>query len=186
MTRKVHCVVDNIDTDGLDFQPWPGATGRRVEQPLSKRKFALVALPMMAIGLALLIVGSNLFVAGARGVAFRYQMSDRMLGLTVVALGTAMPELIASVVAAVRGQHDLAVGTIVGSNLMNVFLVLGVCAYISPIRVGEKSHVVDFISLFVITLLGVITLRGPRKIQRFEGLILVMAYVGFVVASSIF
>ena len=152
----------------------------------SKRKFALVALPMMAIGLALLIVGSNLFVAGARGVAFRFQMSDRMLGLTVVALGTAMPELIASVVAALRGQAGLAVGTVIGSNLMNVFLVLGVCAYISPIRVGEKSHAVDFISLIAITLLGVITLRGPRKIRRFEGLILVLAYVAFVVASSIF
>ncbi|MBP9085370.1 MAG: calcium/sodium antiporter [Kofleriaceae bacterium] len=159
---------------------------RVAAEPTSRTRFALIALPMMALGLALLIIGSNLFVEGARSVAFRFQMSDRMLGLTVVAIGTAMPELIASLVAALRGHAGLAVGTVIGSNLMNVFLVLGVCAYISPIRVGEKSHTIDFIGLIVITLLGVITLRGPRQVRRFEGAILVLAYVGFVIAASIF
>jgi cation:H+ antiporter len=149
----------------------------------ARSKFAFIALPMMAAGLALLILGSNLFVEGARGVAFRLQMSDRMLGLTVVSIGTAMPELLASIVGSLRKQAGVSVGTVIGSNLMNIFLVLGVSAYLSPIRVGARSHTIDFVGLIVITLLGVIMLRGQRTIRRIEGAILVAAYIAFIIAA---
>ena len=160
---------------GVDY----GGRGR----PKASRVIAIV---MSAAGLLLLVSGSNLFVSGARAIAAEAGMSHRMLGLTVVAIGTALPELIASIAAATRGQSALAVGSVIGSNIVNVFLVLGVVAYIRPIDVGVRMHVVDLVGLVGITLLGVLTLRGSRRVTRVEGAILVLAYAGFLVAASIF
>jgi cation:H+ antiporter len=156
-----------------------GGRGR----PRASRALSVV---MSSAGLALLVVGSNLFVSGARGVAADAGMSERMLGLTVIALGTALPELIASIVAATRGQSALAVGSVIGSNVVNVFLVLGVVAYIRPIDVGVRMHVVDLIGLVGITLLGVLTMRGSRRVTRVEGALLVAAYAAFLVCAAIF
>ena len=108
-----------------------------------------------------------------------------MLGLTVIAIGTALPELIGSIVAATRGHSALAVGSVIDSNLLNVFLVLGVTACLQPIHLGERMHVVDLVGLVVITLLGVVVLRGSRKITRLEGAMLVAAYVAFIVCAAL-
>jgi cation:H+ antiporter len=141
------------------------------------------AIVMSSLGLALLLAGSYLFVRGGRGIASEAGMSERMLGLTIISIGCALPELIGSLVAASRGQSALAIGSVIGSNLLNVFLVLGVTAYLSPIHLGERMHVVDLVGLVVITLLGVLTLRGSRKITRLEGALLVLAYVAFIVCA---
>jgi cation:H+ antiporter len=146
----------------------------------------LMSIIMSTFGLVLLLAGSYLFVGGGRRIAADLDMSDRMLGLTVISIGCALPELISSLVAASRGQSALAVGSVIGSNLLNVFLVLGVTAYLSPIHLGERMHVVDLVGLVVITLLGVLTLRGSRKITRLEGAVLVGAYVAFIVCAAIF
>jgi cation:H+ antiporter len=140
---------------------------------------------MSAFGLMLILTGTYLFVGGARQIGAELRMSDRMLGLTVVSIGCALPELIGSLVAASRGHSALAVGSVIGSNLLNVFLVLGVTAYLGPIRLGERMHLVDLLGLVAITLLGVLMLRGSRKITRFEGAILVGAYVAFIVCAAI-
>jgi len=144
------------------------------------------AMLMSGFGLVLLLSGTYLFVGGARGVGAQLGMSERMLGLTIVSLGCALPELVGSLVAASRGHSALAVGSVIGSNLLNVFLVLGVTAYLQPIRLGERMHVVDLLGLVAITLLGVLTLRGSRKISRAEGAILVAAYVAFIICAALF
>ena len=149
-------------------------------------KSRLLAAFFSIAGLALLVTGSKMFVRGGRSIAAEAGMSDRMLGLTVISLGCALPELISSVIAATRGQSAIAIGSVIGSNLLNVFLVLGVTAYLRPIRLGEQSHFVDLVGLVAITLLGVLMLRGSRKISRFEGGILVAAYLAFVVACAKF
>ena len=143
------------------------------------------SIAMSGIGLVLLLTGSSLFVAGGRGIGAGFGMSERMLGLTVISLGCALPELIGSLVAATRGHSALAVGSVIGSNLLNVFLVLGVTASLRPIRLGERMHLVDLIGLVGITLLGVLVLRGSRKISRFEGALLVAAYIAFITCSAI-
>lgn len=140
---------------------------------------------MSAFGLVLLLVGSYFFVLGGRAIGAAVGMSERMLGLTVIAIGTALPELIGSLVAASRGHAALAVGSVIGSNLLNVFLVLGVTAFLQPIRLGERMHLVDLVGLVVITLLGVLVLRGSRKITRLEGAVLVAAYVAFIVCAAL-
>lgn len=160
-----------------------GATMGGRARPRSSR--ALAAL-ISVVGLLLLVAGSDLFVRGGRGIADHVGMSERMLGLTVISLGCALPELIGSLVAASRGHAALAVGSVIGSNLLNVFLVLGITGYLTEISLGERMHVVELVGLVAITLLGILMLRGSRQITRFEGAILVAAYVAFVVASGLF
>jgi cation:H+ antiporter len=155
-----------------------GGKGR----PRTSRAAAAV---MSGLGIVLLVTGSKFFVEGARHIGAEAGMSERMIGLTIVSIGTALPELIGSVLAATRGQSGLAIGSVIGSNLLNVFLVLGVTAYLRPIRLGERMHLVDLIGLVAITLLGVFMLRGSRKISRLEGALLVTAYVGFIVCCVI-
>ncbi|HEY4239770.1 MAG TPA: calcium/sodium antiporter [Kofleriaceae bacterium] len=147
---------------------------------------SLVAIGMTLLGIGLLVIGSKLLVSGGRGIGTQLGMSERMLGLTFISLGTALPELIGSVVASVRGRSAVAIGSVIGSNLLNVFLVLGVTATLRPIRLGERMHLVDLIGLVAITLLGALVLRGSRKISRIEGAILVCAYIAFLVCAAIF
>ena len=142
------------------------------------------ALIVSGLGVVMLVLGSEMFVGGARAVAGRWGMSDRMLGMTLIAIGTSLPELLTAVVTSMRGQGAIAVGTVVGSNLLNVFLVLGTVAYLHPVRVGERMHAVDAIGLGVMTLLGIVVLRGRRTVTRAEGGVLVVAYVGFLVAAA--
>jgi len=145
-----------------------------------------VAALQTALGLILLVIGSKLFVWGGRRIGAELGISERMLGLTVFAIGTALPELIGSTVAAVRGEAALAIGTVIGSNVLNVFLVLGVTAYLRPIRAGEVLHLSELIGLVVITLLGVLMLRGSRRISRIEGVVLIAAYVAFIATAALF
>ncbi|MEZ4360399.1 MAG: calcium/sodium antiporter [Kofleriaceae bacterium] len=159
------------------------AEGGAASPPSRSRAWAIA---MSAIGVGLLVFGSNQFVSGARGVAAELDMSERMLGLTVVAIGTSLPELIASIMAASRGHSALAIGSVIGSNLLNVFLVLGIVAYLRPISFGERMHAVDGMGLVGITLLAIITLRGERRVSRLEGGLLVLAYVAFVIAAAAF
>jgi cation:H+ antiporter len=180
-TLTVSARSDGDDEDNRRVDESGAEAGGR-GRPKATRVLAIV---MSAAGLALLVVGSNMFVSGARGVAAEAGMSERMLGLTVIAVGTALPELITSIAAATRGHSGLAVGSVIGSNIVNVFLVLGVVAYIRPIHVGSWMHPVDLVGLVGITLLGVLTLRGSRRVTRFEGALLVAAYAGFLVAAAI-
>jgi cation:H+ antiporter len=145
-----------------------------------------IAALQTAVGLVLLVTGSKLFVWGGRRIGSELGLSERMLGLTVFAIGTSLPELIGSTVAAVRGQAALAIGTVIGSNVLNVFLVLGVTAYLRPIRAGEVLHLSDLIGLVGITLLGVLMLRGSRRISRIEGVVLVAAYIAFIATAALF
>ncbi|HMG23715.1 MAG TPA: calcium/sodium antiporter [Kofleriaceae bacterium] len=139
-----------------------------------------------AVGLILLVIGADLFLRGGRGIGKELGISERMLGLTVISLGTALPELVGSIVAASRGNAALAIGSVIGSNVLNVFLVLGVTAYLRPIHAGELIHLSDLIGLVGITLLGILMLRGSRKISRTEGLVLVLAYIAFIATAALF
>jgi cation:H+ antiporter len=177
---------DSLDEDDAEAahaaEDAGGSYGGR-RRPRASRPLALL---LSAAGMALLVYGSHLFVVGARGIAAYYAMSERMLGLTIIAIGTSLPELIGTILAALRGQGSLAIGSVIGSNLLNIFLVLGIVAYMRPIRVGERLHTVDMVGLVAITLLAVLFLRGSRRVTRLEGAILVLAYAAFLTAAALF
>ena len=136
-------------------------------------------------GLALLVFGGELFVDGAKGVALTLGMSEQLVGLTVVAIGTSLPELAASIVAALRGYSSLAVGNVVGSNIFNIFLILGVVGFIRPIEGDIAAFRLDLGFLIGLTVLGILFMRGERRISRLEGVMLLAAYVGFIVVVTV-
>lgn len=135
---------------------------------------------LTVLGLGVLIVGGELFVRGAVALARLLGMSDHVIGLTVVAVGTSLPELATSLIAARRGHADLAVGNVVGSNLYNVLLVLAGTALVRPVS-GELRMVrFDLIVLGAMTLFAAALLRTERTLKRWEGIALLAAYLAFV------
>jgi cation:H+ antiporter len=147
--------------------------------PASPRRSALAAFTVL--GLAVLIVGGELFVRGAVVLARQLGISDHVIGLTVVAVGTSLPELATSLIAARRGHADLAVGNVVGSNLYNVLLVLGGTALLRPISAELSIVRFDIAILGAMTLFAAVLLRTERTLQRWEGIALLVSYVAFIV-----
>jgi cation:H+ antiporter len=106
-------------------------------------------------------------------------MSDRLVGLTIVAVGTSLPELAASVIAAARGHSDIAIGNVVGSNIFNVLLCLGAAAVAGDVSAPLRSVAVDVVALAAITLVAALFLLG-KTIARWQGGLLVAGYASFV------
>lgn len=131
-------------------------------------------------GIAGIVWGGDLVVESASAIALTFGWSQTFIGLTIVAVGTSLPELVTSVVAAKKGETDLAVGNVVGSNIFNILLILGVSSVISPIRL-EVSAVYDTLILIVVSILVYITALTKREIKRGEGLLCVIAYAAFFV-----
>ena len=134
------------------------------------------------LGLALLVGGGKLFVDGAVSVAHALGMSERVVGLTVVAVGTSLPELATSLVAALRGHADIALGNVLGSNIFNLLLILGVSAIVRPVVSSPGALTFDLAVLGAGTLVTAVLLRSARTLSRIEGAALLAGYVGFVVA----
>lgn len=134
-------------------------------------------------GLVLLILSSRILVWGAVQIAQQLGVSDLLIGLTIVALGTSLPELAASIVAARKGEHDIAVGNVVGSNMFNSLAVIGIAATIEPINnIGAEVFWRDWTSMLFVT--GLLLLAAARfgktqTISRIEGFVFVLCYLGY-------
>ena len=144
--------------------------------PIKKAVFWLVT------GLLLLIASSRALVWGAVEIARSFGVSDLLIGLTIVAVGTSLPELASSVVAARKNEHDIALGNIIGSNLFNTLAVVGMAGSISPMAVGFEVLHRDILVMGLLTLslfvLGY-AFRRPGRINRVEGALLLAAYIGY-------
>ena len=139
------------------------------------------ALLWLAVGLTLLLVGSRALVWGGAELAEWFGVSDLVIGLTVVALGTSLPELATSVVSAYKDEHDIAIGNILGSNMFNLLAVLGLAAAIRPHPLDPGLLTRDFpvmIGLAVALFAMAYGFRAPGRINRLEGGILLAAYLG--------
>jgi cation:H+ antiporter len=152
-------------------------------------KFALLWL---VIGLVLLIISSRILVWGAVGIAQTLGVSDLIIGLTVIAIGTSLPELASSVVAARKGEHDMVVGNILGSNVFNTLAVVGIAGAIHPLEVAHDVLTRDVATMLALTLslfvLGYARNNGNGLITRGKGMFLVGAYLMYTLwlASSVF
>lgn len=133
-------------------------------------------------GLVALVYGGDLFVSSASSIARTFGMSESFIGLTIVAAGTSLPELATSVAAALKKQPEIAVGNIVGSNIFNIFLILGVSSTITPIRIGGVTAL-DFLVMIAagLMLCSFAVLFGQRIIKRGEGAILALGFIAYTV-----
>ncbi|OQX09643.1 MAG: calcium/sodium antiporter [Thiothrix lacustris] len=148
------------------------------EHPLPLKR----ALLWLAIGLLLLIVSSRILVWGSVSVAQAFGVSDLIIGLTIVALGTSLPELASSIMAARKGESDLALGNIVGSNLFNTLAVVGIAGMIAPITVAEEVLTRDWPVMLAVTFGLFIMAYGFKKqghLTHWEGSVLLASYVAY-------
>ncbi len=137
---------------------------------------------LIIIGLAGLIAGGRLVVDSALRIATEFGISEKIIGLTIVAAGTSLPELATSVVAALKKNNDIAVGNIVGSNIFNIFLILGVSSVIRPLQYDHTFNAdISFLALGTVALFVMMFSGGRKKLDRWEAAILLAAYVFYSV-----
>lgn len=141
------------------------------------------AFVTLIIGLALLIASSRAIVWGAVELATLWGMSELLIGLTIVAIGTSLPELVASVTAARRGEHDMALGNIIGSNLFNTLGVVGLAAIIHPMSVEPQILYRDMLMVGAVTvllfILCIVAYKRQGKLKQTSGLVFILAFVGY-------
>ena len=138
------------------------------------------SLLFIVIGLAGIVWGGDLSVEGAKDIARFFGLSEALIGLTIVACGTSLPELVTSVIAAKKGESDIAVGNVVGSNIFNIFLIIGASATILPMNVSS-SYVFDMAVLVATMIIPFIVIAKTKKVTRAQGLVMIAAYVLYTV-----
>ncbi|MCB1710205.1 MAG: calcium/sodium antiporter [Halioglobus sp.] len=190
ITRHDAWVLLGVFSVLMGWTIWQGmrgnadSLGQEIEQELDSRGMPLPrALLWIAIGLALLIASSRILVWGAVEIAHQFGVSDLIIGLTVIAVGTSLPELASSIIAARKGEHDIAIGNILGSNLFNTLAVVGIAGIISPMTVGPDVLTRDILVMAALTLslfvIGIGHSGRPGRINRLEGVGLLACYLGY-------
>ena len=138
----------------------------------------------LIIGAICIVIGGNIVVDSASSIATALGMSDKLVGLTIVAMGTSLPELVTSAMAALKGEEDMALGNILGSNIFNILLIIGASSIITPMIVSS-TLIVDFIFLILVTILiGILIFahKGKEKrLGKLEGILFVSLYIGYMV-----
>lgn len=144
------------------------------EKPMS----ALKSILFILIGIAAIIGGGQLVVSSAKVIAKVFGMTETLIGLTIVAIGTSLPELVTSIVAARKGQSDIAIGNVVGSNIFNLVFVLGMSSAFNSIVVVPEA-MIDAIIMLAVNIIGFILCLTARKLNRAEGAFMILTYVAY-------
>lgn len=135
----------------------------------------------LAIGIVALKFGGDFTVDHAAAMATELGMSEKVIGLTILAIGTSLPELVTSVMAAIKGNDDIAIGNIIGSNMFNILMIIGVVGVISPLNYNFSYNIQLGILLFAIALLGVFALTKPKnQMSRANGILYVIMYAAYM------
>ncbi len=138
-------------------------------------------LLMLVVGLAMVVGGGMLLVDAAKKIAAAAGLSERVIGLTVVAVGTSLPELVTSVVAACKGETDIAVGNIIGSNIFNIFIVAGVASLVYPLAFTTANLIDAVVALAAAAVLYVLSFLRGRRLGKIGGMILLAGFAGYYV-----
>jgi cation:H+ antiporter len=165
---------------GEPAKPVAETPADEADKPKPTSRLLLVGLTLL--GLAVLVVGGKLFVDGAVSVAQKIGVPELVIGLTVVAVGTSLPELATSIVATLKKESEIGLGNVVGSNVFNIFCVLGLVSLIQPVMIDAQIMRMDMIVMLVFSIMAVVFAKTSRVLGRREGVILLVAY-GLYVAN---
>ena len=135
---------------------------------------------ILVVGLAGIVIGGDMSVEGAKEIARIFGLSEALIGLTIVAFGTSLPELVTSVIAAKKGESDIAVGNVIGSNIFNIFFILGTSATILPMNVSS-TYLYDIGMLIGVMVITYIPIAKTRRVGRPMGIAMILAYVAYTV-----
>jgi len=156
---------------------------RKEERATSdERRATSKSLLFIVIGLSGLALGADLAVRGAVVIGKQIGLSEAVIGLTIIAIGTSLPELATCIVAAIKGHHDISVGNLVGSNIFNTLLVTGTAGTIWPFTIGPRLMAVDYwIMIIASAAFAVVGIVGRRVISRFGGMLLLLGYIAYLI-----
>ena len=140
----------------------------------------LIQILILVVGFVMLVKGADWFVEGVAGIAEKFGIPQLVIGLTIVAFGTSLPELVTSVTAAIKGKTDIAVGNIVGSNIFNILFVVGTSALITPV-VYSTSFLIDSIAAVVAAVLLLVCVIRKQKMGRPAGAVMLLGYAAYFV-----
>ena len=156
-----------------------GMEGRTDEEEVEALPIAK-SLVFIVLGLAGIVWGGDLSVEGAKEIARFFGLSEAIIGLTIVALGTSLPELVTSIIAAKKGESDIAVGNVIGSNIFNIFLILGTSSAILPMNVSS-TYLYDIGMLIAVMVLTYLPIAKTKKVTRSMGITMVLVYIAYTV-----
>ena len=140
----------------------------------------LLSILLIIIGFVLLIIGADLLVDGASGIAKKFHIPEIIIGLTIVSIGTSMPELFVSITSALEGHSDMAIGNVIGSNLSNLLLILGLSAMIKPVVFQKETRLYEIPMCLASTLILMIFCNTNAKISRGESAVLLILFCMFI------
>lgn len=147
------------------------------KKKIESRSFSIKDIFFIIIGLASVIIGGQLTVDSASNIARNFGFSETFIGLTIVAIGTSLPELCTSIVSLIKGENDIALGNVIGSNIFNVLFILGATSLISPIPVNFEI-IIDICIMIVMSLIMLILFKD-LKLKRKEGIIMILMYAAY-------
>lgn len=148
------------------------------EEKITKGKLLLSSL-LAIVGLAAIIFGGDLVVDSASNIAKEFGMTETLVGLTIVAVGTSLPELVTSVVAAIKKENEIAVGNVIGSNIFNILLILGVSSTISPLTINS-AVMIDLVILLFSGIVIIVISQLFKDVKRWHGIILILLYASYL------
>lgn len=157
----------------------PKASTSQPSAPEASVASMLKAVVMLVVGLLCLIAGSNMFVDNASFVASSLGVSDAVIGLTIVAGGTSLPELATSMVSAKKGNSDIAIGNVIGSNVFNILMIIGITGLVKPMHIAGITTL-DLIMMLASMLLMWFFCRTTYKVKRWEGAVLTIVYLAYL------
>lgn len=179
----IESIIFSVLIIGYTYLQFKGSKANEgeVEADMKAEGSAFMDIGRLVLGLGMLVGGAKLFVSGAIDGARLLGMSEAVIGLTIVAAGTSLPELATSVVATIRGHRDIAIGNVVGSNIFNIFSVLGFSGLLSPKGLSVNEHIqnIDIPLMIGVSLLTFIFAFSTKKLNRPMGVVFLFIYAGY-------
>lgn len=175
--KKLKATADAQDSAVMEIAP----KGKVQAWFFRMKKYVWFLIVLIAVGLGMVVGGSMLFVDAAKYIASYAGVPERVIGLTVVAIGTSLPELVTSVVAAIKNESDIAVGNIIGSNIFNIFVVAGASSLFYPLTFTQMNLIDALVAFGAAALLYFFSLMKGDKIRRYAGVIMLLCCIGYYV-----
>ncbi|MFQ5963318.1 MAG: calcium/sodium antiporter [Candidatus Scalinduaceae bacterium] len=176
-----HTLSQSVDSNEAMNSGKVGTRKLTNKQSSTKRKNLWLNILFIAAGLAGLLIGAHLLVKAAIFIAGRFGISEMVIGLTAVAVGTSIPEMATSVVSAFRKEAEICMGNVIGSNIFNMLMVIGSVALIRPLNLMRETLFYEFPAMLLFSIALIPMIRGNLKVNRIEGFLLVLGYFIFII-----
>lgn len=160
------------------------AKDNKEESEDEKQRNIFITVVLGILGAVAIVIGGNMVVNSASEIALKLGMSENLVGLTIVALGTSLPEFVTSVMASKKGELEIAIGNIIGSNIFNILLILGVASLISPMAVSVVAICDVMFMVFTVTLFIFLTVK-EKELNKKSGILLIMMYIVYLIITII-